>query len=147
MGKYNYFSQRQKSVPPPHRRGVHPVMRGIGCILMIVVPIFSYALAVVLVNYGLRQGWPLPIEWLGFPQLPPLLLRLSSVVALVNWLQGFPALTNNLIANLIFTIVLIILIGGMMSILYGYIYKLFGPPEYGPTDVPPVRVKVKRYKR
>lgn len=122
-------------------------MRGIGCILMIVVPIFSYALAVVLVNYGLQQGWPLPIEWLGFPQLPPLLLRLSSVVALVNWLQGFPALTNNLIANLIFTIVLIILIGGMMSILYGYIYKLFGPPEYGPTDVPPVRVKVKRYKR
>jgi hypothetical protein len=54
---------------------------------------------------------------------------------------------NNLIANLVFTVVVIVIIGGFMTILYGYIYSLFGPPKYGPMDVPPIRVKVKRYRR
>jgi hypothetical protein len=35
----------------------------------------------------------------------------------------------------------------VMSVIYGYIYQIFGPPRYGPTDAPPPKVKAKPYKR
>jgi hypothetical protein len=55
---------------------------------------------------------------------------------------------NNLVANLVFAIAITVVIFGILSILYGILYKFFGPPEYGPTDMPPERGrKVKRYKR
>jgi hypothetical protein len=123
--------------------GVHPVARGIGCIMMVVVPILAYGLAILLVNYGAARGWPIPSEWLGRPVLPRFILGIENLTPLWNFL----AAQNNLIANLVFAIALTVLIGGLMSIIYGYVYTLFGPPKYGPQDAPPVRVKVKRYKR
>jgi hypothetical protein len=73
----------------------------------------------------------------------PLLLQLRNLDPLWNLLLQ----QNNLIANLVFAIAITIVIGGIMSILYGYLYSIFGPPRYGPQDAPPMRVKVKRYKR
>jgi hypothetical protein len=60
---------------------------------------------------------------------------------------NFLAAQQNLVAHVVFTIALIVLIGGLMSVIYGYVYSIFGPPQYGPQDAPPIRVKVKRYKR
>jgi|SRR6476660_18502 hypothetical protein len=140
MGKYSSYSRKKEK---PRNLGVHPVMRGIGCIMMIIVPILSYGLAILLVNYGASRGWPIPRSWYGPPTIHPLLLRVQGLRPIWDFLVQ----QNNLIANLVFTVVIIIVIGGLMSIIYGYIYTLFGPPKYGPTDVPPIRVKVKRYKR
>jgi hypothetical protein len=140
MGRY---SPSRQSVPAPHQRGVHPVMRGIGCIMIVVVPILAYGVSVLLVNYGTRNGWPIPPNWLGTPTFHPLLWRLSGVAVVLNFLSRQTHLT----ANIIFTIAITIVIGGIMSVIYGYVYTLFGPPRYGPTDAPPPRVKVKRYKR
>lgn len=140
MGKYR-SSVRQKSLP--RDRGVHPVMRGIGCIMMVVVPILAYGLSVLLVNYGARNAWPIPPDWLGMPQFPPLLKSISGLAAAIRFLETIP----NLTANLVFTVAITIVTGGIMSILFGYIYQIFGPSRYGPTDVPPPRVKTKTYKR
>lgn len=141
MGRHtSYQRQKQRAL----RGQIHPVMRGIGCILMVLVPIISYGSAVLLVNYGVRSGWPIPPNWLGTPTFHQLLWRLSGLQVILNFLQA----QTNLVANLIFAIALTILIFGIMAIIYGFIFKLFGPPEYGPTDAPPIRgVKVKRYKR
>lgn len=140
MGKYTTY---KKTPPKPRNLGVHPVMRGIGCIMMIVVPLLSYGIALFLVDYGIRHGWPLPPNWLEPVSIHPLLLSLRGLDPVWNFLLR----QDNLIAILIFTIATIIVIGGLMSVLYGYIYTLFGPPQYGPQDAPPIRVKVKRYKR
>ena len=140
MGKYSTYSRQ---APKPKVGGVHPVMRGIGCIMMIIVPILSYGIAILLVNYAASQGWPIPRNWFGPPRIHPLLLRVQGLRPIWDFL----AQQNNLIANLVFAVVIIIIIGGIMTIVYGYVYTLFGPPKYGPTDVPPIRVKVKRYKR
>ena len=140
MGKYSSLV-RQKSVP--RNRGVHPVMRGIGCLMIVIVPILAYGASIILVNYGAKNGWPIPPNWLGTPIFPPLLWRISGVAYILPFLQA----QTNLTANLIFTAAITIVIGGLMSVLYGYIYAAFGPPRYGPTDVPPPRVKTKRYKR
>ena len=141
MGKYSSYS---KPKPKPRIEGVHPVMRGIGCLMMVIVPILSYGLAVLLVNYGTQRGWPIPSEWYGPPKFPQLLWDLQGLRPILQFLQA----QSNLVANLIFAFVLIVLIGVIMAIIYGYIYTLFGPPKYGPQDAPPIRgVKVKRYKR
>jgi hypothetical protein len=140
MGKY---TTRSVQKPKPRIEGVHPVMRGIGCIMMVVVPILAYGTALLLIDYGIRQGWPIPPDWLRPITIHPLLLNLQGLEPLWNLLLR----QNNFIAVVVFTIAIIVVIGGLMSILYGYIYTIFGPPRYGPQDAPPIRVKVKRYKR
>ena len=140
MGKYSSYSRPK---PKPRNLGVHPLMRGIGCIMMVVVPILAYGLAILLVNYGATRGWPIPADWYGPPQFPDLLWNIQGLRPILQFL----AAQNNLQANVIFAVALTVLIGGLMSMIYGYIYTLFGPPRYGPQDAPPVRVKVKRYKR
>jgi hypothetical protein len=141
MGKY---TSHVKKPSKPRSIGVHPVMRGIGCIMMIVVPILAYGVALLLIDYGIRQGWPIPPNWLQPITIHPLLLRLQGLAPVWNFLL----VQDNLMAILVFTIVITVVIGGIMSVLYGYIYSLFGPPSYGPQDSPPIRsVRVKRYKR
>ena len=140
MGKY---TTRSVQKPKPRIEGVHPVMRGIGCIMMVVVPILAYGTALLLIDYGIRQGWPIPPDWLRPITIHPLLLNLQGLEPLWNLLLR----QNNFIAVVVFTIAIIVVIGGLMSILYGYIYTIFGPPRYGPQDAPPIRAKVKRYKR
>lgn len=140
MGKYTTYS---RTPPKPRNAGVHPLMRGIGCIMMVVVPIVSWGLALLLVDYGYRSGWPIPPAWMGRVEIHPFLLGLENLRPVWNFLMAQPGL----IAHLVFTAAIIVVIGGLMSVIYGYIYTLFGPPRYGPQDAPPIRVKVKRYKR
>jgi hypothetical protein len=140
MGKYTTYSRQ---APKPRNVGVHPVMRGIGCIMMVVVPILSYGAAVLLVNYGLSAGWPIPPELLGRITIHPLLLELQGLTPVWNFLLQ----QNNLLAHLLFAAAIATAVGGIMAIIYGYLYSIFGPPRYGPQDAPPMRVKVKRYKR
>ena len=141
MGKYTTHSRQ---APKPPRNRVHPLMRGIGCIMMIVVPILSYGIALLLIDYGISHGWPIPPSWLQPITIHPLLFRLRGLAPVWNFLL----VQDNLIAIVVFTITIMVVIGGLMSIIYGYIYSMFGPPQYGPQDAPPIRgVKVKRYKR
>jgi hypothetical protein len=141
MGRYSSY-QREKA--KAKRNEVNPVMRGIGCILIVLVPILAYGTAVYLVDYGVRKGWPLPATWLGIISIHPLLLKLAGLSIVWNFLQA----QNNLVANLAFALAIAIVIFGILAIIYGFTYKLFGPPEYGPTDMPPIKGrKVKRYKR
>ena len=140
MTKYTSYN---RTPPKPRRAEVHPLMRGIGCILIVVVPILAYGTAVLLVNYGTTHGWPIPPGWYGPPTFPPLLWKLQGLQPILQFLQA----QSNLQANIIFAIALTVLIGGIMSMIYGYTYTLFGPPRYGPQDAPPIRIKVKRYKR
>ena len=60
MGKYSSYAHKKEK---PRNLGVHPVMRGIGCVMIILVPILAYGAAVLLVNYGFSQGWPIPPNW------------------------------------------------------------------------------------
>lgn len=141
MGRYSSYQKPKERI---QRNQVHPVMRGVGCLLLVTIPIIAYGSAMLIVNHGVRSGWPIPPNWLGTPEIHPLLYRLAGLLVMLNFIQA----QNNLVANLVFTFAISIVIFGILAILYGFIYKLFGPPEYGPTDAPPDRGrKVKRYKR
>ncbi len=140
MGRYTSY---QKQQGPIQRGQIHPVMRGIGCILLAIIPLMSYVSAVLLVNYGIQKGWPIPPNWLGTPTIHPLLWKLIGLRTILTYLTE----QTNLVANIVFAIAIAVVIFGVLSIIYGFMFKLMGPSQYGPTDAPPIRVKVKRYKR
>jgi len=140
MSRYQFSDHKDLN---QERREINPVMRGIGCIMMIIVPIFSYLLSDQLAekNFGIQV---LPASWYDTITFPPAFYQLSGpVTSLFRSISG----VKHLAANLLMTVVITIVLGGIMSVVYGYIYQVFGPPKYGPTDEPPIRKKVKRYKR
>jgi len=140
MGRYTSYQKQKERV---QRNQVHPVMRGIGCILIAIVPFLSYLSAVLLVKFGVSKGWPIPPNWLGTPTIPPLLLKLQGLRTIFDFLIA----QTNLTANIVFAIAIAVFVFGILAVIYGFMYRIMGPAQYGPTDAPPIRVKVKRYKR
>ncbi|GAB4503532.1 MAG: hypothetical protein Fur0043_05240 [Anaerolineales bacterium] len=140
MSKYRSAVRRPE---PRIVRQQHPIWRGIGCLIMVIVPIISYGIAVLTLPIFGSIGW-LPYELTSPMQVPALLWKYLPNLA--QFLQ--PVLgAANLKAYLALTVVYIIFLGGLMAFFYALLYQMFGPPRYGPLDAPPPRVKVKQYKR
>ncbi len=141
MGRYSAVAHQHGPNAP---RKPHPVWNGLGCLLIVVVAIMSIAGAIWLVQTGVKAGWPIP----GV---------LLQPIILPNWLYRYaPGLTNlllkvvtidYLLAYAAATIVLLVLLGGLVSVVYAYMYQVTGPAKYGPLDAPPDRYRAKRYKR
>jgi energy-converting hydrogenase Eha subunit F len=85
----------------------------------------------------------LPPQWLGHPKIPPYLLRVEGLLPVWNYIASLEAFT----AKFIFFLAIIVVLGVLLSIVYGYIYRMFGPSQYGPQDVPPPHVRTKKYRR
>jgi len=120
MSKYDKFNKGSRMQERPWK--IHPIWRGIGCLLMILIPIMAYAGAVVLVQANLEQGWlPMPRELIQTVALP------------------FVGEVKQFYAVVIMTALLMIIGFGVVTILYSLIYSAVGPPRLGPLDAPPVR--------
>jgi hypothetical protein len=120
MAKYDKYNQGSRMQERPWK--IHPIWRGIGCLMMILIPIMSYAGAVILVQANAEQGWlPMPRELIQTVTLP-----------LLGEMEQFYAV-------LIVTVLLMIIGFGVVTILYSLIYSAVGPPRLGPLDAPPVR--------
>lgn len=139
MGKYG---SRVKKAPAPKRGTVNPYMRGIGCLFMLIVPVFSYAAGSVLAAQGFGSQI-IPPEWYGRITVPPALANFSGLNTVFGLLAGI----DHLAATLAIGVVVLILVGGLISVIFGWMYSLLAPSQYGPYDVPPPRVKTKKYKR
>jgi len=140
MGKYTSQVKKQET---PRITGVNPIMKGLGCFMILIVPPLSYGIAVLLVQIGVQQGWPIPPSFLGYVNINPVVWKLEGLAPILTFIEN----QANLTANLVFAFGVMVVIGGIMGIFFGYIYKFFGPSQYGPNDSPPIKVKVKRYKR
>jgi hypothetical protein len=115
MGKYDTVQQKPKAERPWE---IHPIWRGIGCILLLLLPFLSYLTSVLLVEANIENQWmPIPEVLAGPPQIP------------------------FLFAHLVLTLFFVILLFGFLMIFYSLIYTKLGPPKYGPTDAPPPRIQ------
>ena len=139
MGKY---SSRVKKTAAPKRGTVNPYMRGIGCLLMLVVPFFSFIAGDLLAARGFGYQ-VIPAAWYDTMQIPPIINALPGL----NWFAVRLANVPHLQATLALGVVVLIIVGGIMSVLFGWMYSIFTPSKLGPYDVPPPRVKTKKYKR
>lgn len=140
MTKYTVAQERRVREA---QQQVPPIWRGIGCLMIIIVPLMSYFLATVIVQIALDQKWPLPYQLMGYPALSQDLLKVSSLAPLWNFIQS----QANLYATLLFTVLFIVGIGALVSVVYAVVWRFVGPPRYGPLDAPPPKIAVKRYKR
>lgn len=139
MAKYRSY-QKPKELP---RNEVHPVWRGIGCIIILITPIISWAAAQVLLELGKTQKWPFLYELSGFVRFPDYVYKIPGILVLANYLSSIPYLK----ALAIFFILLLITFSGIFAVLNAMLYRLVGPPRYTELDAPAPRVKVKRYTR
>jgi hypothetical protein len=124
-------------------RETHPVWRGIGCMIIGLVPILSYATAVVTYPMFSSRG------------LVPRDLRVT--MQMPNWMWSInPGLTSGiqkLVGNpqflpmVLLTLIYIMVLGSLFSIVYSMMYRTLNPKRYGPMDAPPIRAKTKKYKR
>ncbi len=118
MTKHSMF--RNEYPPKPSRLPTHPIWRGIGLIIMVVLPVGSYLLANLLIENQSRFSWVIiPTDLLlnKFPKDPMILVRL------------------------LYAVLIMIIIGSILAFFTFLTASLFGPPRYDPYDVPPEKVK------
>ncbi len=139
MGKY----VRETTSLDNRVKQPHPVWRGIGCLVLLIIPVISYALAVLLVGYALQTGFAIPVQLLGYPVMPVWLFKVPGLIGLLNWIQSQP----NLYAYLITTLFTLLFVSGVFSVFYAVTYRIIGPSRYTRLDAPPPKIKVKKYRR
>ena len=140
MTKYTVASSRR---PMNYKPQVAPIWRGIGCLMIIVIPVVSYAAAYFTVQLVLGQNWPMPYQLMGNPVMPPWMMQNSGLFPIGRFIESIP----NLYAILMLTVLYILILGGLISTIYTFVYRYVGPPRYGELDAPPEKIKVKRYTR
>lgn len=119
---------------------VHPVWRGIGCFMAILIPVMAWAGANVM------MGSNVPIK-LPDQFNTPIYFKLTEydwMNQAILWLNdnlGGRGLTLSQVAYF----VIFLLVGFLvLVILYGVIYRLMGPPKYSPLDSPPIKKGARR---
>lgn len=115
---------------------VHPVWRGIGCVLLLIIPIMSwYATALFLQS---NTKVVLPPELTRVVVIPAThIQQVDKVIIQVN--HYFDS-TKFVFGQVFFTIIFSVIGFGVLALLYSILYRIAGPPRYGPFDVPPDKV-------
>lgn len=140
MGKYTSSVYKKT---PPKPEGPHAIWRGIGCLMMLIIPVISYAAGYETINYAIENNIDVPYQLLGTPRLPDFFYNSGSLISLLNPLLAIKNLYAYLVAAIFYTLIL----GSITSIGYAIVYRFTAPSRYGPLDVPQPNFKVKRYKR
>lgn len=139
MAEYNYF-QKEKE---PQSKETPPVWRGIGCLIMVIMPIISGAATMVLLDFGQSQKWPFLYQLSGFIRFPGVFYQIPLVMVAANYISSIP----NLKALILFFVLFMMLFSSVFTFINALLYRMFGPPRYSPLDAPAPRVKTKRYTR
>ena len=137
MGKYSKYQRKSEKKPE-----ANPIWRGIGCILIVVVPVISYALMVILTPAIVATGL-VPYALLGYVKFPEWVLRTPILSDIALFIGGI----NDLGLKLIAFFVILLLVAAIFSLLYSLVSQVIGPPRYSDKDAPPSTHKGKIYKR
>jgi hypothetical protein len=122
MGKYDTYS-RQKSTHDQKPK-INPIWRGIGFLMMVLIPIGSFLLSEAVLKQNATQGW--------FPIPTDLLTNIFS--------------DSMIFVKLFLTVVIAVLIYAAFTLLRFLGNVMFGPPRYGPLDSPPIKYNGKIHK-
>jgi hypothetical protein len=137
MGKYAKYQRK-----PPKKRGLHPIWRGIGCILIIIVPLLAFGMMLVSVPPIIATG-KVPYQLLGRVHFPDWAFKVRIVAGIASYISSI----DNLWMNIITFFVMLLLLTAVASLLYSLIYTLVGPARYSAQDAPPPKYKAKKYTR
>lgn len=117
MSKHKIY--RTETPPKLSKLPEHPIWRGIGCILLIFIPLLSYLASSYLVNN--RQD----ISWLVIPQ--------DLIISQFK--------DSYIVIKLLYAGILVLIIGAVLALVTFVLNRIFGPSRFGPHDIPPEKVK------
>ncbi len=123
MGKYSSYV-KEPSANAQIKKTAHPIWRGVGFLLAIIVPVLSYIASILILQENSTANWfAIPTDILS-PWGPDPYIFIKLTI----------------------TIFLIVVISGVLMFITFITNSLFGPPRYGPQDSPPLnREEVLRY--
>ncbi len=128
--KYNQFQADRSREDRAAKARIHPIWRGVGFAFIVLIPILSYAATDLLIQQNTKSHWfPLPYDIMAKPG-----------EFLYN---GDPLLYLKILLTITFMLVLY----SIFTLITFMINSAFGPPRYGPYDVPPINVKVRKRAR
>jgi len=139
MGKYNKYERKM----PEARYKIAPVWTGIGCIMLLIVPVMSWAGAVEFIVLARAQNWPILNGLTGPAVLPAIFYNTPFLSSIAGFISSIP----DFYATLLYFFVLLLAFSGALSLVYAVVYRVIGPARYSPMDAPAERIKVKRYTR
>jgi hypothetical protein len=132
MTKYQRITHKDEERP----WAIHPVWRGIGCFMALIIIVMSYAGAKEFTDYNQRT------KKLGLPD------QMYDKVY-ISYTKYIPALkqddvVNKFLANvkygyLVFMLIFMFIGFGAFSFVYSALYRVSGPSRYSALDAPPVR--------
>ncbi len=137
MTKYQKFQH-----VAPEKKGLNPIWRGIGCLLIVIVPLLSYWLMLFAVPLLIATG-KVPYQIMGYVHFPPWAYKVQIVAAVAGYIGSI----ENLWLGIITFFVIALILTTVVSLLYSMIYALVGPVRYTELDAPPSKYKPKKYIR
>ena len=120
----------------------NPIWRGIGCILMFILPVASFFVSLITTPMVAATGL-IPLELLGQAQFPAWFMRVPFLAALSTYLSSIP----NLWLGVILFFIAMLVFTGIASLVYVSVLQTIGPPRYTELDAPPSTYKAKKYTR
>jgi hypothetical protein len=131
MGKYERFDNFAQ-MQQPKNKGIHPIWRGIGCLMLILIPIIAFAAADTFYDNASN------LNLFG----STIFQRTGIIYRVFFSFELSDDITLRLtFFHLIFTVIFSVVGFLIISFIYTIIYRFSGPPQYGPTDAPPIRRK------
>lgn len=121
MSKYeSYHSRSQK----PLKREIHPIWRGIGFAMAILIPILSYIGTLIILEENGKRGWfSIPRDLIS------------------QYVEPY------LYVKIIITAVLMFVFYAIFLLVTALITRVLAPPRYSVYDVPPQAFRGKRKSR
>jgi len=135
MAKFSKYQTPKKEA----ERDLHPVWRGIGCLLWIIVPVMAYASAVLIVN-ALAAAGMIPAGLLGSIPFPDWVFKTPFLALLARFIDSL----DNILAILVFFVAMLVVLTGIFWTLYAWVYQMAGPPRYSALDAPPAGKATKK---
>jgi purine-cytosine permease-like protein len=142
MSKYS--SAHRREFKRPYK--IHPIWRGIGLMIMILIPIIAWFGAVELVKISqasevievqrFTRGLSAPFKFPDWFMAAPVLSDIG------RWMRSIPMLK----LKLVYFFMIALVLSGVLSIIYGLIYRA-AVPRYAPLDEPAPKVRAKKYTR
>ena len=129
-------------IKPKPKKELNPIWRGIGCILLVVVPLMAFGLMLLVVPALIATG-KVPYQLIGYVHFPLWAYRVMIVKNIALFIGSF----KDLWLNIIIFWVMVLILTTVASLLYAWIYSLVGPARYTALDAPPPKHRGKNYKR
>ena len=138
MGNYRFDDNIHGDKPAPAGQ------RGIGCIVILVLPILSYYLATLLIEIPKIRSLFKRISpsLFGKPNIPRFLWDVKAIKPVLSEIYSW----TNLGVNLLLGFFVLLVLTGIFAVIYSAVFRAMNP-KYGDKDAPPVKSKGKSKSR